>query len=333
MNTEVMDPERMRDYLLRAGMPAWAEVIGEQLSERLQQRPHGDMARWLEALEALPMPQASRVSLDQGLLQVGDKPDTDAAQRSALQQALEQLHPWRKGPYLLHGVFIDTEWRSDWKWDRLADHIAPLRGRKVLDVGCGNGYHCWRMAGAGARLVIGIDPTQLYLMQFLVVQRLISISQPRAAEAVMLLPLGIEQVPRNLQAFDSVFSMGVLYHRRSPLDHLQELRETLRSGGELVLETLVVEGDEHTLLMPSGRYAKMRNVWFIPSVAMLTLWLKRTGFHNIRCVDVTSTSLEEQRSTDWMRFESLADFLDPADSSLTVEGLPAPRRAILLAQA
>ncbi|MEZ5478242.1 MAG: tRNA 5-methoxyuridine(34)/uridine 5-oxyacetic acid(34) synthase CmoB [Thiolinea sp.] len=134
-----------------------------------------------------------------------------------------------------------------------------------------------------------------------------------------------------MPGFDTVFSMGVLYHRRSPLDHLQELKQVLRPGGELVLETLVVDGDARTVLLPEDRYAKMRNVWFIPSVAMLELWLRRLGFVQVRCVDVNVTSTAEQRSTDWMRFESLADFLDPANSALTVEGYPAPRRAVIIA--
>lgn len=28
---------------------------------------------------------------------------------------LKQLMPWRKGPYHLHGIHIDCEWRSDFK--------------------------------------------------------------------------------------------------------------------------------------------------------------------------------------------------------------------------
>jgi tRNA (mo5U34)-methyltransferase len=126
--------------------------------------------------------------------------------------------------------------------------------------------------------------------------------------------------------------MGVLYHRRSPLDHLLQLRGCLRSGGELVLETLVVEGDVQTCLMPQERYACMANVWFIPSVAMLTLWLERCKFKNIRLVDINVTSTEEQRSTEWMTFQSLNDFLDRDDKSKTLEGYPAPRRAIMVAE-
>jgi tRNA (mo5U34)-methyltransferase len=145
--------------------------------------------------------------------------------------------------------------------------------------------------------------------------------------------LGIEDLPANLQGFDTVFSMGVFYHRQSPFAHLAELKGALRKGGELVLETLVIEGKADQVLVPEGRYAKMRNVWFIPTTLTLAGWLRRAGFQNIRLIDSSPTSSAEQHATDWMRFESLNDFLDPEDTTRTVEGYPAPRRAILLATA
>jgi len=173
--------------------------------------------------------------------------------------------------------------------------------------------------------VIGIDPTPLFSLHFATVKRYI----PDAN--AFIIPVGIDDMPAEMGCFDSVFSMGILYHRRSPLDHLIQLKELLRSEGELVLETLVVEGDEHACLIPDGRYAKMRNVFFIPSVKMLEIWLKRCGFNNIHCVDVNTTSLEEQRATEWMTFESLPDFLDPNDRSKTIEGYSAPIRATIIA--
>jgi tRNA (mo5U34)-methyltransferase len=266
------------------------------------------------------------LDLDQDCVEIGRTEDLDAAQQQALEQALRQLHPWRKGPFCLFGLHIDSEWRSDWKWQRLHLHIQPLRDRLVLDVGCGNGYHLWRMRGAGARLVLGIDPTLLFVHQFAALQHYIR--DPRAG----LLPLTLEELPAKMELFDTVFSMGVLYHRRSPFDHLQELREALRPGGELVLETLVIEGGAGQVLVPKDRYARMRNVWFIPSVPELQHWLARAGFLDVRCVDVTVTSTGEQRGTDWMRFESLDQCLDPDDPGRTVEGYPAPRRAILIAR-
>ena len=44
--------------------------------------------------------------------------------------------------------------------------------------------------------------------------------------------------------------MGVLYHRASPFDCLLQLKNQLTKGGELILETLVVDGDENTVLVP-----------------------------------------------------------------------------------
>ncbi len=194
-------------------------------------------------------------------------------------------------------------------------------------MGCGSGYHCWRMAGEGADLVVGIDPNLQYLCQFEIIKQLMQ-NPPQ----VHYLPLGIEALPPAMKAFDTVFSMGILYHRRSPIEHLNQLRDALRPGGELVLETLVIEGDEQQVLMPRGRYAKMRNVWFIPSARALKLWLEKCGFRNVRIVDVSPTTTQEQRTTHWMSYESLADFLHPDDPQKTIEGYPAPKRAVLLAE-
>ena len=147
-----------------------------------------------------------------------------------------------------------------------------------------------------------------------------------------MLPVAMEQVPPKLQVFDTVFSMGVLYHRRSPLDHLQELKDCLRPGGQLVLETLVIEGDLGDTLLPEGRYARMGNVWFLPSCDTLLSWLKKLGFVDQQLIDVSVTTTKEQRTTEWMTFHSLANFLDPDDANFSVEGYPAPCRAIVTAR-
>lgn len=310
--------------LAAIGQDRWSEQLKVTLSERMLLERHGNMSALLTALQALPKIQPSRIAL-QDSVTIGTSADLGKVSRDELIIRLQAFHPWRKGPYSIFGIDIDTEWRSDWKWERLLPHIQPLAGRRVLDVGCGNGYHGWRMRGAGADFVLGIEPFLVSVIQFQVMQQYICDPQHH------VIPICIEDVPANLACFDSVFSMGVLYHRRSPLDHLFELKECLRQGGELILETLIVEGNEETTFMPPGRYAKMRNVWFLPSIAVMTLWLQRCGFTEIACVDVSRTSCEEQRSTEWMRFESLADFLDPNDRSKTSEGHPAPVRAIFTA--
>jgi tRNA (mo5U34)-methyltransferase len=286
---------------------------------------HGDYQRWSKALAGMPKITPSSFDLGADCVRIGMSEDMTEVERRLLEQALRELHPWRKGPFDFFGVHINTEWRSDWKWNRLKDAIAPLDGRNVLDVGCGSGYHCWRMLADGAAKVIGIDPTHLFAMQFQACQQYIQ------DDRIQYWPLGIDDIPADMACFDSVFSMGILYHRRSPIDHLLQLKSLLKPGGELILETLVIDGDATSCLIPQGRYAKMRNVWFIPSVPMLENWLRRSGFKNVRTIDVSVTTVNEQRSTDWMRFESLPDYLDSNNPDLTVEGHPAPLRVILSA--
>lgn len=316
-----LDLDALQQTLAGSPLQEWAADLPAQIDAKLAVG-HGDLQRWYAAVQSLPALSVERQELRDQLLLDGP---CDEATRGQLLDALQGLIPWRKGPFDLFGVHIDTEWRSDWKWSRVAPHL-DLKNKRVLDVGCGNGYYLWRMLGAGAGSVVGVDPNWLFLNQFLAVKRYLP-DLP-----AWHLPLALEELPAKLEGFDTVFSMGVLYHRRSPIDHLLELKDCLRKGGELVLETLVVEGDAQQVLVPEDRYAMMRNVWFLPSVAALELWLRRAGFVDVQCVDVSVTSIEEQRATDWMRFQSLPDFLDPADHSRTVEGLPAPSRAVLVAR-
>lgn len=323
----MIDYQPLYQALLDAKADDWANLLPAQLLNALSQSRHGTLSQWQSMIADLPVFDTSHRLLDADTVQIGRASDLSMNTQILLESQLKTLRPWRKGPYDLFGVHIDTEWRSDWKWNRLKDHISPLQQRMVLDVGCGNGYHCWRMLGAGARMVIGVDPLLLNVMQFQLIRKLYG------EAPIYVLPVGIEDIPSEVKAFDTVFSMGVLYHRRSPIDHLLELKACLKAGGELVLETLIIDGDLGETLLPEDRYAKMRNVWFLPSVPTLINWLARCGFNNIRVVDVTVTSTEEQRSTEWMPFHSLKNFLNSDNLALTCEGLPAPKRAIIIANA
>ncbi|WP_438865283.1 tRNA 5-methoxyuridine(34)/uridine 5-oxyacetic acid(34) synthase CmoB [Neptunicella sp.] len=311
-------------YKILADSPLhkWLEVLPGQIAD-WQQHQHGEFAKWQRLLDKLPQTEPSCLQL-QDQVRFGSASDISEYQQKQIEGLLKQFMPWRKGPFYIHDIHIDTEWRSDWKWDRVSPHISDLTGRHILDIGCGSGYHLWRMLAQDPKLVVGIDPTALFLIQFQAIKHFNP--DPR----IHLMPVGVEHLPA-LNAFDTVFSMGVLYHRKSPIEFLQQLKAQLRPGGELVLETLVVEGDENTVLMAGDRYAQMRNVWFLPSTAALTVWMQRIGFKDIKVVDLDQTSLEEQRSTEWMTGQSLQDFLNPEDINKTIEGYPAPLRATIVA--
>jgi tRNA (mo5U34)-methyltransferase len=321
------------------------KILAHSVNSAFNPVENGNLIKWLGAYEQLPKIQHSTIDLACSVPRIGKRTDFDDSSRNILKATLKELHPWRKGPYDLFGIHIDTEWRSDFKWDRLKNNISNLKNRLVLDIGCGNGYHCLRMIGEDARLVVGIDPGMLSVVQFKALQKYMGSefkvqgsefrsrkSEVRGHNCVDVFPLGVEDLPESIEAFDTVFSMGVIYHRKDPLEHLQRIKSFLRPGGEVVMETLVIDGNEEDVLHPEGRYAQMRNVWQIPSPLSLEKWMKDVGFCDIRTIDVTTTTIKEQHSTEWMKFHSLAEFLDPQDNTKTVEEYPAPKRAIVIAE-
>ena len=285
---------------------------------------HGRSAVWQPILAQLPVITDARFDNGESVKLSAPVP-IPTATLQALRSSLQALCPWRKGPFDLFGQKIDAEWQSHWKWRRVFPHLADLSERRVLDVGCGNAYYAWRMLGAGAKVVVGLDPGVLSVTQFRAVKHFL----PQAP--VVVLPLESAALDRELNVFDSVFSMGVLYHRRDPIAHLQELRRALRRGGELILETLVIDDSRQDQLIPDGRYAGMRNVWCVPSPRLVLRWMSEAGFSRARCVDVTITTTAEQRRTPWMESNSLADFLDPNTAQSTIEGYPPPTRAVFIA--
>ena len=306
---------------------AWAEILPNQLQKGLDPQRFGDLPSWLETLQGLPRVAPQQIELNAEAPIIGAASELDDATRSEIEQGLWALSPWRKGPFSVFGTHIDSEWRSEQKWARLAPHLQ-LQDQLVLDVGCGNGYYALRMLGMGAGRVIGIDPSPRFVAQFAAFRHFFDLATPVAAD---VLPLKSEDLPADLAAFDTAFSMGVLYHRREPVQHLRELWTALRPGGTLILETMILGDEADGLLIPQERYAQMRNVWAIPGLNVLTHWVEEAGFEGAEILDITRTTTEEQRRTAWMTYHSLADFLDPSDSNKTIEGYPAPTRSIIRA--
>ena len=294
-------------------------LLKERTSKKLVNPIQGDYPRWFDAYNALPDIENCRVKKSMNAITC----QSLEAKTEQIKNGYQGLAPWRKGPFDMFDVYIDSEWQSFMKWNRIEKKLPNLKDKIILDVGCGNGYYLFRMAELNPLLLMGIDPGLLQVMQFW------SIEKYRKSQACVL-PLGIESVPEKMKCFDVVFSMGVFYHRKSPIHHIMELSNLLIKGGSLVLETLVVDGDENTCLLPSNRYAQMRNVWFLPSIKMLEIMLKRNGFENIDCIDVTETTTQEQRTTKWMPFHSLNEFLNKSQDK-TIEGYAVPKRATLVA--
>lgn len=319
----------MMDQFLKYHKEFRFDQFKDELSKMMEkikkeyERPH--ITELEDIISKFPDIEPSRVSLDTDKVTIGDRSDVSDQQFKEIEELLLDLYPWRKGPFEFFGIDLDTEWRSDLKWNRVIDNISNLENRKILDIGCSSGYYMFKMAAFNPKFVLGIDPYHRFYYQYQALQKYIR------SDKTFFIPARFEEFPIFKNYFDTIFFMGILYHRKSPIDTLSTIHKSLRKGGELVLETLIIEGDDNTALFPVDRYAKMRNVFFIPTVPCLKTWLQRTGFENIRCIDVTTTTLEEQRRTRWVNTESLEDFIDKSDPTKTIEGYPSPVRATVIA--
>lgn len=228
------------------------------------------------------------------------------------------LRSWRKGPFGIDDIFIDSEWKSFVKYNLLEPHLN-LEGKTVGDIGCNNGYYMFRMLKQKPKRLIGFDPGVISYLQFEFIDRFIDSS-------IRYELLGVEHLPEYGEKFDTLFCLGVLYHRSDPIKTLKELKGALNSGGELFLDTMYIEGGKDLVLSPKNAYSKIPNIYFVPTVSALMNWCERANFKDVEILATKPTDSDEQRKTEWILGQSLGDFLDPADPGLTIEGYPAPRR-------
>ena len=319
------------------------DLLEPRAAQELELRREAALAalargHWQRANEALAkvFAGASRhgrlaAELDATVIRLGAAGDLDPLSATALSEAIRALVPWRKGPYELCGEFVDAEWRSDKKWERIEGALPSLAGARVLDVGCNSGYYMMRMLGMAERhgvapeAIVGIDPSESFYLAFELMQSLL-----RRQELQYEL-LGVEDVGLFVELFDVVLCLGIVYHQRDPLSMLRTLKAAMRPGGVLILESQAIPGDEPVALFPHDRYAKARNVFFVPTASCMRAWLMRAGFRDIELVSSSVVTGDEQRRTNLAPYESLLDFLDPDDPSQTVEGYPAPLRVAMRA--
>lgn len=255
---------------------------------------------------------------------VGEKENLSQEEYETVYETAKKLIPWRKGPFKLFGIEIDSEWQSNIKYNLIRPHFN-LKDKVVADIGCNNGYYMFRMLEDKPKRLIGFDPSPLTMLQFDFINHFVK-------SDIVYEKLGVEHLELYNHKFDFIFMLGVLYHRPDPVGTLKSLARGMNKNGEVLIDTFMIDGEEEVALTPNGRYSKIPNIYFIPTIPALKNWLSRAGFENIEVLAVTTTTSEEQRKTQWSFDQSLEDFLDPKDSSKTVEGYPAPKRVYLKAK-
>ena len=285
-----------------------------------------DLAIYRDILNIRGAQRATFKDYSRSVVHIGGPKEIPVEQKSMIEKELQAFIPWRKGPFSVFGIKIDSEWQSQLKWNRILPHIDDLSKKVICDVGCHNGYYMYRMAHYKPRLVLGIDPTFKFKLQFEYLQKF---SQE---ENLKFEPIGFQELGLFTKVFDTIFCMGILYHHKNPIEVLENCREALKPKGQIVIESLGIPGNEPVSLFPQGRYANIKGVWFIPTQTCLSHWLKRSGYSRIECHYNEQMSEEEQRSTPWSPFPSFKGSLDARNHDLTKEGHIRPNRMVFTAR-
>ena len=306
------------------GTPLIFPQEAQQLCEQRTQKAQTFQFDGLQPIQAaLELPQGKWSINSDGAVDIQFPSSLSSEQHKILETALKAICPWKKGPFKIDSFNIDAEWQSQLKWNRILPHMHSLEGRHVLDIGCHNGYFMYRMAEHNPKSIVGIEPFAKHWHTFQLLNHLAPLNNARFSL------LGVEHTHYFEKTFDTIFCLGILYHHTDPVGLLRQLKASMTTGGQIIIDCQGIPGEDSVALVPEGRYATTKGVWFLPTQTCLINWLRRSGFRNIECFFAEPLSRDEQRTTEWAQINSLDSFLN---GDKTVEGYPAPWRFYVSAQ-
>jgi ubiquinone/menaquinone biosynthesis C-methylase UbiE len=112
------------------------------------------------------------------------------------------------------------------RFERTLELLAPSGGERILEIGCGPGYHSRAIAAAGAELT-AVDLAERYVEQ----------AARYAAGAGRFVVADAERLPFEDASFEKVLLAEVLEHLPAPELALRECHRVLVDGGTLVVTT------------------------------------------------------------------------------------------------
>ena len=160
-----------------------------------------------DALQAFP---AANIDCSGDAVKIGEENEVSESDKQSIKSHLRSFMPWRKGPFSIFGIDVDSEWQSQRKWQRLLPRLPDLQDKVIADIGCSNGYYMFRMIPYKPRLIIGFEPSVQHYYCFK------GLNNMARLKNMHIDLLGVEHLSLFPDCFDVLFLMGIIYHRSSP---------------------------------------------------------------------------------------------------------------------
>jgi len=207
--------------------------------------------------------------------------------REFVQRQVEAEPYWFQKIEVLPGLFSNG-W-SDPAVEKLPYYGLPedLTNKRVLDIGCAEGFFSFEAERRGAREVIGIDSFTDSIRRFNIAKA----ARQSNASAYLMNVYDLE--PKRLGTFDVVLFYGVFYHLKHPQYALERIRSVCT--GDLLFQTHIYEepavrGTPWARFFPhgilSGNNKELYDptvFWLFNSVCCLAM-LDHVGFTDLKVV-------------------------------------------------
>lgn len=123
------------------------------------------------------------------------------------------------------------------EWHELKNMLPDFKDKRVLDLGCGFGWHCRYAVENGARSVIGIDISQKMLSE--------AKSKTKCGN-IEYICMPIEDIDFPEESFEVVISSLALHYIKSFEDVLDRVYKCLSRGGDFIFSV------EHPIFTAQG---------------------------------------------------------------------------------
>nr|WP_269141875.1 class I SAM-dependent methyltransferase [Lientehia hominis] len=123
------------------------------------------------------------------------------------------------------------------EWETLEPLLPDFRGRRVLDLGCGYGWHCIYAMEHGASSVTGIDLSE----------KMLEVARKKTASSqVRYFQMPIEEIDFEKDSFDVVLSSLAFHYVKSFPEIVEKVSSCLVSGGDFIFSA------EHPVFTSQG---------------------------------------------------------------------------------